>query len=141
VLRPFIDACRMVDQEVILEDARPVPITMSISIRVAPNYFRSEIRNAVAEALGTGPGGFFEPGRLQFGENLHVSDVMQVLTGLAGVENVCLNRFKRIGTQFEDRVNKGFIDLKDLEIPACDNDPARPGRGYYRLTLHGGRRG
>jgi hypothetical protein len=60
---------------------------------------------------------------------------------LDGVENVCLNRFKRIGSQYPDRVEAGFIALDGLEVAVCDNDAGNPARGYYRLTLHGGRRG
>ncbi len=141
VLRPYLDAYRMTGQEVILQDAVPVGISMAFSIRVSANYFQSEIRHAIEQALGTGPEGFFEPGRLHFGEDLHVSDLLEVLMALDGVENVCLNRFKRVGSQFPDQVESGRIVLEDLEIAVCDNDPARPDRGYYRLTLHGGRRG
>ncbi|MEM7584265.1 MAG: hypothetical protein AAF560_12830 [Acidobacteriota bacterium] len=141
LLRPFLDAYRMAGQEVILEDAAPVPVTMALSLRVAPHYFRSEIRQAVTEALGTGPGGFFEPGRLSFGEDLHLGDLVQVIMTLDGVEHVCFNRFKRLGSQFPDRAALGRIPLQDLEIAVCDNDAVRPERGYTRLTLQGGRPG
>ena len=60
---------------------------------------------------------------------------------LDGVESVCLNRFKRLGSQFGDRSADGFIVFDGLEIPTCNNDPAHPEEGYYRLTLHGGRHG
>lgn len=141
ILRPGLDACRMLGQEVVLEDVLPVGIKMSLSIRVADNFFRSEVRHAVQEVLGTGPGGFFEPGRLGFGEDLFASDIFQVVMSLDGVENVCLNRFKRFGEQYPDQVNTGQIVLEELEIAVCNNDPANPERGFYNLLLHGGRRG
>jgi len=43
--------------------------------------------------------------------------------------------------QYPDRADSGHIPLDGLEIAVCDDDPRRPARGYYRLTLHGGRRG
>ncbi|MCP4657390.1 MAG: hypothetical protein GY856_18445 [bacterium] len=141
VLRSYIDAYRMVGQEVMLEDARPVGIAMALSLRLAENFFQSEMRRAVAQALGGGPEGFFRPGRLRFGEDLYASDVVQAVMAVDGVESVCLNRFKRLGSRFPDRSGSGNIVLDGLEVAVCDNDPAEPERGYYRLSLHGGRKG
>ncbi len=141
LLRPYLDSFRMAGQEVILQDAEPVGIKMFLSIHIKNNFFQSEIRHAVEEALGTGPGGFFEPGRLDFGENLYVSDIYQTLMSLDGIENVCLNRFKRFGDQYPDQADTGEISLEGLEIAVCDNDPARPDRGFFNLKLRGGRRG
>ena len=131
----------MVGQEVILQDAIPVGIALSISLRVAPEYFQSEVGESARQALGMGPGGFFEPGRLRFGEDLHSSDLVQTLMALEGVAHVCINRFKRVGSQFADQTETGRIELKGLEIAVCDNDPAQPEPGYFRLVLHGGRLG
>ncbi|TKB25858.1 hypothetical protein FCL47_12235 [Desulfopila sp. IMCC35006] len=141
ILRPYLDALRMVGQEVILQDPVFVGISMAISVKIGPNHFQSEIRHAIAQVLGHGPDGFFAPGRHSFGVDLYSSDIIEVLMALDGVENVCLNRFKRIGSQYPDRVEAGFIALDGLEVVLCDNDPGDPARGYYRLTLHGGRRG
>ncbi len=141
VLYPFLEACRMVGQEVVLERAVEVGIQMALSIQVDADYFQSEVRRAVERALGTGPGGFFEPGRLRFGEDLWASDLYQVLMALDGVENVCLNRFKRLGDRFADESASGRIALEGLEVAVCDNDPARPDRGYFSLLLRGGRKG
>jgi len=141
ILRILRDQYRMVGQEVILEGAVLVGIVMSISISVKKHYFQSEVRQAVDYALGRGPEGFFRPGRLNFGEDLYASDLYEALMKLEGVENVCLNRFKRIGQHYPDQSAKGFIVLQGIEVAVCDNKPAFPERGYYYLRLHGGRRG
>jgi hypothetical protein len=141
ILRPYLEAYRMVGQEVLLQDAVPVGIALSISLRVAPEYFQSEVGESTRQALGLGPGGFFEPGRLRFGEDLHSGDLVQALMALEGVAHVCINRFKRVGSQFADQTETGRIELKGLEVAVCDNDPTRPERGYFRLVLHGGRLG
>lgn len=141
ILRPYLDAYRMAGQEVFLRDAEPVGIVLSLSVRVASNYFQSEVRRAVEEALGTGVGGFFEPGRLRFGEDLHAGDIFQTIAALDGVETVCLNRFKRVGKRFPDQSDSGRIVLQGLEIGVCDNKRNLPHRGYYYLKLHGGRKG
>jgi len=141
VLRPYIEALRMAGQEVVLQDPLYVGIYMALSVSVAANYFQSEIRQAITQILGHGPGGFFEPGRLGFGEDIYAADIIQVLMALDGVEQVCLNRFKRIGNQYPDRVKDGFIPLDGLEVAVCDNLADHPSGGYYRLQLHGGQRG
>jgi hypothetical protein len=141
ILRPYIDAYRMVGQEVMLQDPVYVGVYMSISVKVGPNHYQSEIRHAIAQALGHGPEGFFEPGQLGFGEDLYASDVIEVLMALDGIEHVCLNRFKRIGSQYPDRTEDGFIPLDGLEVALCNNDAGDPSSGYYRLKLHGGRKG
>jgi hypothetical protein len=141
VLRPYLDTMRMIGQEVFLQDASAVGIKMAISIRVAENYFRSEVRQAVEQAMGTSPGGFFEPGRLDFGEDVYAGDIFQTLMSLDGVENVCLNRFKRFGDQYPDQVNTGIIPLQGLEIAVCDNNPVFPERGFFYLKFSGGRKG
>lgn len=138
LLHPYIEAYRMLGQEVELQDAELLGIELTLSIRVRPNYFQSEVRRAAEEALGRGPTGFFRPGRLRFGEDLHIADIIQALMALDGVENVCVNRFKRLGRQFPDEAAGGRITLTGLEIGVCDNDPRHPERGYFRLTLHGG---
>ena len=141
LLRPYVEAYRMIGQEVVLRDSVPVAVTFSLSIRVAESFFQSEIRQAVHEVLGTGPGGFFEPGRLAFGEDVHVSDLIETLMALDGVESVCVNRFKRLGSQFPDQTAAGRITLEGLELAVCDNEASDNGRGFFRLVLHGGGRG
>lgn len=141
ILTRFVEVYRMAGQEVVLEDAVPVPVIFSLSVRVAANFFLSEVRSAVRDVLGTGAAGFFRPGRLRFGEDLHASDLVAAVMALDGVETVCLNRWKRLGNDFPDQVESGVIRLDGTEIAVCDNNPERRERGHYLLTLHGGLKG
>jgi len=141
LLRQYVDAYRMAGQEVFLLDAVPVGINIAMSIGVNANYFQSEVRRGVMARLGTGIGGFFAPGRLSFGEDLHAGDLIEAVMALDGVEAVCLNRFKRVGKRYANQADAGRIELGGLEIGVCDNDPSRPERGYLQLTLNGGRKG
>lgn len=141
ILRPYVDAYRMAGQAVLLMDYEPVGIAMAIAIQVRDTYFRSEVDASVRQALGTGPTGFFAHGRRRFGEDLYAGDIFETLMALDGVVHVCLNRFKRVGSQYADQADSGHIILGGLVVAVCDNDPGNPGRGYYRLTLHGGRLG
>ncbi|MBX3607179.1 MAG: hypothetical protein KF788_18010 [Piscinibacter sp.] len=141
VLQPFVDAHRMVGQPVELMAAVEVGVVLHLSIQVGANHFQSEVRRAAEQALGTGADGFFRPGRLRFGEDLWASDIIQTLTALDGVDNVCLDRFKRLGDRFPDMASSGRIPLEGLEVAVCDNRADVPERGYFRLALRGGRRG
>lgn len=141
ILRPYLDAYRMAGQEVFLQEAEPVGINIALSTRIAESFFRSEIRRETLDVLGTGLGGFFAPGRLDFGQDLFASDIIETVMALDGVEAVCLNRFKRVGKRYADQSASGRIQLDGLEIAVCDDDPQRPERGYLRLTFQGGRPG
>lgn len=138
LLREFLNAYRMAGQEVWLQNAEPVGVVISLSVRLLPAFYQSEVRRAVEAALGNDLGGFFEPGRLRFGEDLHVSDLVEVVMALDGVEAICLNRFKRIGRRYADQSDGGRIVLEGIEVAVCDNDPTRPERGTLRVTVHGG---
>jgi hypothetical protein len=141
VLRNFVEAWRMAGQEVVLRDAEPVGIIMALSLRIAENYYHSEIHQAAEVALGQGDDGFFRPGRLRFGEDIHASDIFQTLMGLDGVEAVCLNRFKRAGRRYANQADSGRIMLDGLEYGICENDRNRPERGFFTLRIHGGKKG
>ena len=141
VLKPYLDAYRMIGQEVELYDAKEVGIFMSLVVTVDPNYFQSEVQFAVNQALGTSDTGFFKPGRLQFGEDLFAGDIFETVMNIDGVENLYIERFKRAGTTFTDQSESGRIVLNGLEIAVCDNNSADPARGYYYLKFQGGRRG
>jgi hypothetical protein len=141
VINSYLDRFRMAGQEVWLRDASPVGLYINISVQVNKNYFQSEIRQAIAQALATDPGGFFEPGKLNFGQDLYASDLIETLMALDGVNAVCLNQFKRVGDRYPDESGSGVIKLEGNEIGRCDNLVGKPAKGYWRLALHGGQLG
>ncbi|MEM7426154.1 MAG: hypothetical protein AAF441_08660 [Pseudomonadota bacterium] len=141
VLRRYLDAYRMAGQQVLLVDAVPVGIAIIVSIIVRPNYFQAEVRQEAVRVLGKEEGGFFTPGRLSFGEDLFAGDLIAMLMDISGVENVCLIRFKRIGSAYPDQADTGHIALEGNEIAVSDNIPGDLGRGYSQVRLHGGRTG
>lgn len=141
LLRPYIDQQRMAGQEVILQDAKLTGIFISISIRIAGDYFQSEIKEAVRMALSEQSGGYFEPGRLQFGEDVVASDIIETLMKLEGVEAVCLNLFKRMGKNYQDQSSSGRIELQGYEIAVCSNNSKMPKHGFLKMVVHGGNKG
>jgi hypothetical protein len=141
LLRHVIERQRMVGQEVLLRDALLVGIVLSISVRIAGDYFRSEIQDEVRAALVDQSDGFFAPGKLEFGEDLVASDLIEVLMALDGVESVCINRMKRVGSIHGDQSGSGRIVLEGHEVAVLEDDTTRPERGSLRIQLHGGKPG
>jgi hypothetical protein len=141
IIRPWLDRLRMAGTEVWLGDAEPVGINISLSVRVKSNYFRTEVRQAVEAALDSGPGGFFEPERLNFGGDLYGSDIIETAMRLDGVETVCLNRFKRVGKRYPNRADEGQIILSGVQLPVIDRQEGRTATGFLRVSTHGGLKG
>jgi hypothetical protein len=138
VLGEFLDAWRMAGQEVWLLDPEPIGILIDMTVEAGSAFYRSEIAHAVRTRLGSDRGGFFEPARLSFGEDLFASDVVGAVMALDGVEAVCLNRFKRLGQRYPDAADSGRIELNEIEVAVCDTDPAHPERGRLTLRVKGG---
>ncbi len=141
LIKNLVDTQRMVGQEVWLRDAVAVGISIGLSIRISDNYFQSEIYQAVEQALGSGPQGFFQPGRLSFGGDVYASDLIEWLMAINGIDAVCINRFKRVGQRYADQSGSGVIRLSNWQIARCDNDLQQPEMGYWTLNIHGGQRG
>jgi hypothetical protein len=137
LLRVLIERYRMIGSEVFLETAKAAPIVFSLSIRAKSGYFRSELRQALALAFSSDQGGFFEPGRLGFGEDLFASDIIEQAMTVEGVEVACLNRFRRLGP-YPDRTAAGVIPIADDEFVQCMNRRGVPEEGGYRVVVNGG---
>ena len=141
ILRSFITDYRSIGQEVFLQDIEPVGIDIALCLQVGINYYQSEVKREVLRVLGRGPGGFFEPGRLKVGEDLHVSDFYQRLMSLDGVQHMEVRSFKKIGNLYANKADTGEIVMEDSELAICDNDPFKRERGLLSIQLYGGRRG
>ncbi|MEM7505603.1 MAG: hypothetical protein AAF415_02570 [Pseudomonadota bacterium] len=141
LLRVMIERHRMLGSEVFLEDAKSAPITFALSVRAKSGFFRTELRQALTDVFSADEGGFFEPGRLDFGQDLFASDIIEAAMAVDGVEVACLNRFKRVGSGWPNRVVEGFIPIADDEFALCLNLRGAPERGFYRLTVNGGEAG
>mgnify|MGYP000176494908 CR=1 FL=1 len=137
LLRGMIELNRMVGTEVFLETAKAVPVTFVLSVRAKKGYFRSELKQALEDVFSSDQGGFFEPGRLGFGEDLFASDIIEATMAVEGVAVACLNRFKRVGS-YPDQTASGVITISDDEFAKCANEHAHPENGTYRIIVNGG---
>jgi len=138
ILRILIDRYRMIGSEVLLEDAKRIPITFWVSVKLRDGYFRSEVKNSLTAAYSSDPGGLFEPGRLGFGTHVYASNIIETAMAVEGVETACLNRFKRMGSQELDRTDEGYIEMAADEVAICLNQPGAPELGIFEIDVLGG---
>jgi hypothetical protein len=137
LLRGLIELNRMIGTEVFLESAKAAPVSIALSVRAKKGYFRSELKQALEQVFSDEENGFFEPGRLGFGEDLFASDIIDAAMRVEGVAVACLNRFKRVGP-YPDQAASGVIAIADDEFALCANDRARPQDGTFRVTVNAG---
>lgn len=141
VLRPLIDAYRMIGTEVFLEAAKPAPVAILLSVRAKPGYFRTEMRQALAQVFSSERGGYFEPGKHGFGEALFASDIIEAAMRVEGVAVACLNGFHRLGRGFSDSTKAGVIEVADDTFIQCLSERGNPDGGRIGITVNGGELG
>lgn len=137
ILRVMIEQNRMVGTEVFLEPAKAAPVTLVLSVRAKKGYFRSELKQALRQRFSADKGGFFEAGRLGFGDDLFASDIIEAAMEVEGVAVACLNRFKRVGA-YPDRTAAEVIEIAEDEFVQCANDSQNPEKGTYRVVINAG---
>jgi hypothetical protein len=123
--------------DVQVEAARYAPLHLGLKVEVAPEQFARDVVAAVAARVAE----FFAAGRFNFGTPLYLSDLIAVLTPIAGVRAVAVTRFKRLGDRYPDREAEGRIDVGALEIIRCDNDPLATFNGIALVRACGGKDG
>lgn len=131
----------MIGTEVFLEPAKSAAINVTLSVRAKPGYFRSELKQALAQVFSADQGGFFEIGRLDFGQPLYASDVIEAAMTVEGVAVACLNLFRRTGKGFENQSADGVITVAHDEFVECRSDRSSPESGTLRIVVNGGEAG
>jgi hypothetical protein len=141
MLQDIIQRQRMIGQEVILEDVILVGIILSLSVRITGDFFRSQIEDAISFSLLNPVDGFFTASQLQFGEDVVSSNIIEIIMSIDGIESICINRLKRIGSIYADQSGSGRIVLKGREVAILENNNQNPELGSLSIKLHGGNAG
>ena len=137
LLIDYLRVFRLTGQEVALADIVQVGLIIELCVVVRPNYFQSEIRREIDRVLGTGPDGFFRPGRLAAGQDVQLGDIYGAVMSLDGVAEVGLERFGKLKEDPRRGEIPPAIEFAPDELALCDNK--RHGRLTIRLS--GGRQG
>jgi len=138
-LKAWVESRRMVGQEVLFGEAVRVGVDIALKISIAPQYYQSEVLQAVRSIFNAQEGGFFEIGRLSFGTHLNKSDVIKTVMQLEGVESVEFNTFKRSDSDAAQL--KESIVLEGFEVAVCDSSPEAPQHGVLMVQCEGGLKG
>ena len=139
-----LEPYRMAGHDLQVDTPRYVPIEIDIEVCAKRGYFRSEVKRALTEVLGSraladGGKGVFHPDNFTFGQPVFLSRVYAAAFGVDGVESVKITRFQRQGAPDPLPLEKGQLDFARLEIARLDNDANFPNRGVLRLRVAGGK--
>ncbi len=140
-----LDMLRMLGTDLVVEEAIFVGLSIGLEICVAPGFFRSDVYEALWQALVTGDSCSGTPGMLnaanfQFGQTVYASPIIAAAQGITGVASVTLVTFERM-----DRPTPAgqpapiLLLMGSVEIPCCNNDPNHADQGFLTLTLDGGK--
>lgn len=128
-LRDFLERFRLSGAEIVIVPPAPVPIDISLLVRVAPGHLRSILRASLAATFSAGvlEGGrraFFHPDSFTFGQPVYLGQVVSAILATPGVLSVDTtdgrNHFRRSGGAADD-LGRGRIAIAPTEIAVPGN--------------------
>jgi Baseplate J-like protein len=142
-LRAYLDRFRLTGHDIEIEDPRFVPLEIAMKVQVLPDYFRSQVQEALlktfsSQVLDNGQLGFFHPDNFTFNQSLYLSQVIVVAMRIAGVQSVVMTQFQRSGANTNDDLEQGRISLGRLEIARLDNHLGTAKTGRITFVMEGG---
>jgi hypothetical protein len=149
----YLEPFRRMGHDLQVSPAQYVPLKLSLTICVQPNYQRGHVKAAVLDALSNhvlpdGTLGFFHPDNLTFGQGVFVSRLLAVVQAIPGVQNTMVTELERfeisepradIDLPGEELPINSALLLRPFEIAQLDNDPNFPENGTLVLDVRGGR--
>ncbi|NJN85155.1 MAG: putative baseplate assembly protein [Leptolyngbyaceae cyanobacterium SL_7_1] len=140
-IEQFLEPYRLAGQDVKIESPRFVPLDVALRVAVAPEYFQTQVKQALLEGLSdrvldAGRLGFFHPDNFTFGQPVYLSQVVASVMQVAGVRSVSPVRFQRWGVPSAGELDAGQIGFERLEIARLNRD--QPGQGQLELFMEGG---
>ncbi|BAY08536.1 putative baseplate assembly protein [Calothrix sp. NIES-2098] len=142
-LSQFLERFRLAGHDLEINAPQFIPLDIAMTVRVAADYFRSNVKAALLETfnntvLPDGQPGFFNPDRFSFAQPVYLSQVIAQAIKVTGVESVNVTRFKRWGQPARNERETGAITVAPLEIIRVDNDPSAPENGRIEFDMEGG---
>ena len=132
---------RRIGHDLLVGPAGIAPIELRLRVCVLPEYERGEVELAILDSLSAGRMidgalGYFHPDRLTFGDDIYASAIVGRVQAIPGVESVSVTALNRRYGSPADELDKGLIDLDELEIAELDRATSK---GRLRLDMRGGR--
>ncbi|MGH9497271.1 MAG: putative baseplate assembly protein [Candidatus Sulfotelmatobacter sp.] len=149
----YLEPFRRMGYDLLVSPAIYVPIKLSITICVLPNYQQAHVEAAVLNALSdralpNGTLGFFHPDNLTFGGGIYISRLLATVQAIPGVQNAMVTELERFeisegasgtDTPGEELPINSALLMGPFEIAQLDNDPNYPENGLLVLDVRGGR--
>ena len=142
--RAYMDAYRMMGYDLEVDAPQYVPLDIEMEVCVEPDYFRSQVRDALLDVFNTrvqsdGTKGVFHPDNFTFGQTVYLSPLYAAAARIPGVQSLTITRFEVQDQPARSGLLSGKIELGRLEIAQVENDRSFPKRGVFHLVMEGGK--
>jgi predicted phage baseplate assembly protein len=142
-LETYLDGYRMAGVDLAVEDGIAVPLLLRMSVCVQSAYVAADVQQALLALFNAGvepdgTPGLFSPDRLDLGQPFYLSPLIAAAQAVDGVASAQVTAFERQDRAGSDGLATGVLIPQPLEFFALDNDPSRPERGRFELTVGGG---
>jgi hypothetical protein len=143
-MRRFMEPFRLSGHDLEVDGPRYAPLEIEMHVRVEPDYFRSDVKNALLQTFSSrllpdGRRGVFHPDKFTFGQAVYLSPLYAAAEAIDGVASAQITIFQRQGQASREALDKGKLELGRLEIARLENNPDFPERGVFRVSLEGGK--
>jgi hypothetical protein len=143
-VRAFLTRYRLAGYDIELRPPRFVGIELAIDVCAQDGYFRTDVAQAVRDALSNrvlpdGSRGFFHPDFWTFGQALYLSRIYAAVDRVQGVDSLAIRKLVRFGQADAGELGRGELDVGPWEIVRLDDDPNFAEHGVLTVTASGGK--
>jgi predicted phage baseplate assembly protein len=134
---------RMAGTDLMIVPPIYVPLEISMTVTVQPNYARKIVRDILREVFSNrqwpdGQRGIFHPANYTFGQPVYLSELYAAAYGVVGVQLVKVDTFSRQDMPYVSGLDEGQLTMDWMEIACLENDSDVPDKGIFRLNVIGG---
>jgi hypothetical protein len=138
-----LESFRLAGHDLQIQSPRFVALDIAMIVEVAPDYFRSNVKEALlttfsATVSPSGKVGFFNPNNFTFSQPVYLSQIIATAMQIPGVISANITRFQRWGEKNRNELENGQINFEKLEIARVDNNPNAPESGRIVFEMQGG---
>ena len=143
-LKAAAERYRLAGQDLELDSPQYLSLQIELQVCVDPNYFSSDVKQALLQVLGNGimpngQPGLFYPDTFTFGQTVYLSPVYAAARSVAGVVTVTATKFQPQGVDTMQYLDAGEIKLGPLQVARLENNPSYPDHGQLTLLMEGGK--
>ncbi len=140
----FLTHYKLAGYDLEIRSAEYVPLALSVDLCVAAGYFRTDVAQAVRQALSNqinpdGSLGFFHPSKFNFGQDVYLSQIYSAVEEVEGMDSLVITEFHRFGKPENGELQLGVLPIGAWEIARLDNDANFAENGVFQITVMGGK--